>query len=42
MLLKGNDMLARVSLDPHKVNLPKKVDKRLEGKLPFQVRIFRQ
>ena len=40
--LKGQDMLARVSEDIYRLDLPKKRDKRLGGKLPYQVRIFRK
>nr|QXN75379.1 MAG: RNA-dependent RNA polymerase [Grapevine-associated mitovirus 4] len=41
MFLKGQEWLAKVSIDSFKVDLPNKSDKRLEGKLPYQVRFFR-
>lgn len=40
LYLKAQRMLALFSKDPYEINSPKKV-KRLEGKLPYQVRIFR-
>jgi hypothetical protein len=42
MFLRGQELLKRFSLDSYKVHLPKKSDKRLSGKLPYQVRFFRK
>nr|QIR30250.1 RNA-dependent RNA polymerase [Plasmopara viticola lesion associated mitovirus 27] len=40
LYLKGQQVLTKSSLDPHRI-LVNKTSKRLEGKLPFQVRLFR-
>lgn len=41
LYLKGQQMLSRSSTDPYQISSDK-TSKRLDGKLPYQVRIFRK